>query len=41
MKIKFDTNLEGLKETAPIQPAIKFIPEWFKKNAYAICRKTF
>jgi len=31
MKVKFDTNLEGLKETAPIQPAIKFIPEWFKR----------
>lgn len=31
MKVRFNTTVEALKEIAPIQPAIKFIPEWFKK----------
>lgn len=31
IKIKFNTKFKGLKETAPIQPATRFIPEWFQK----------
>jgi len=31
IEVKFNTTFQGLKETAPIQPAMTFMPEWFKK----------
>lgn len=30
-KVTFFTQIEGLKESAPIQPAISHIPSWFRK----------